>query len=97
MIMWKEILKTELAQQGSSTGLFLPDRLNVPSQANCCKNAIESINALGELDYPFLNMKRVIEMRNIFTSDRQYCEAVWTQLLEVTINIKGTRWWDIAY
>ena len=50
--MWKDILKSELVQQGGVSGLFLPEKLNVPNRRDCCEEARVKLNEkdLGTFD-----------------------------------------------
>ena len=63
---------------------------------DCCGDAISSIKAI-DLDYPFLNLQHILGLRQHFDTDKEHCKAVWDELLDVTINIKESRWWDDAY
>ena len=45
--MWFTILKSELVQQGGATGLFLPEKLNLPSRRKCCEEARDTLSKMS--------------------------------------------------
>ena len=54
--MWFTILKSELVQQGGATGLFLPEKLNLPSRRDCCKEARDKLQSLPPFHSRFTEM-----------------------------------------